>query len=172
MATAGRTVSVALMRDGQLLYECYQDAGLTHSETLMRLVDQAFLTPEQGAAVNPKPIAAFFASPLGQEVRGASNLRREFKFSLLSPARRYWPAAGEGEEVLLQGVIDLFFETADGPTLIDIKTDRVNAQTVAELVEGYRGQMDTYAGALERITGKQVGRWVRWFFTLDQGVEL
>ena len=49
MDTAGRTVSVALMRDGQLLYECYQDAGLTHSETLMPLVDAAFkatgLTP-------------------------------------------------------------------------------------------------------------------------------
>ena len=50
MDTAGRTVSVALMRDEQLLYECYQDAGLTHSETLMPLVDQAFkvtnLTPQ------------------------------------------------------------------------------------------------------------------------------
>ena len=49
MDTAGRTVSVALMRNEQLLYECYQDAGLTHSETLMPLVDQAFqatgLTP-------------------------------------------------------------------------------------------------------------------------------
>ncbi len=42
MDTAGRTVSVALMRDGQLLYESYLDAGLTHSETLMGLVDGAF----------------------------------------------------------------------------------------------------------------------------------
>ena len=40
--TAGRTVGVALMRDGQLLYDCYLDAGLTHSETLMNLVDAAF----------------------------------------------------------------------------------------------------------------------------------
>lgn len=40
--TAGRTAGVALMRDGQLLYDCYLDAGLTHSETLMSLVDNAF----------------------------------------------------------------------------------------------------------------------------------
>ena len=155
----------------------YIDFAQTHSVAqikgeIQRLVDQAFLTPEQGAAVNPKPISAFFASPLGQEVREASNLRREFKFSLLSPARCYWPEAGEGEEVLLQGVIDLFFETAEGLTLIDFKTDRVNAQTVAERVEGYRGQMDTYTGALERITGKQVASRVLWFFALDQGIEL
>lgn len=49
MDTAGRTVSVALMRDEQMIYECYQDTGLTHSETLMTLVDGAFqatgLTP-------------------------------------------------------------------------------------------------------------------------------
>ena len=47
---AGKVAGVAVTRDGQLLYECYQDAGLTHSETLMPLVDQAFqatgLTPQ------------------------------------------------------------------------------------------------------------------------------
>ena len=32
--TAGKTASVALMRDGRLLYEVYLDGGLTHSETL------------------------------------------------------------------------------------------------------------------------------------------
>ena len=47
--TAGRTLSVALMQDGRLLYESFLDGGLTHSETLMGLVDTAFkatgLTP-------------------------------------------------------------------------------------------------------------------------------
>ncbi len=44
MDTAGRTAGVAIMRDDQLLYDCYLDAGLTHSETLMSLVDTAFRT--------------------------------------------------------------------------------------------------------------------------------
>jgi len=39
--TAGKTVGVALMRDDRLLYECYLDGGLTHSETLMLLIDGA-----------------------------------------------------------------------------------------------------------------------------------
>ena len=47
--TAGRTAGVAITKDGNLLYDCYLDAGLTHSETLMGLVDGAFqhtgLTP-------------------------------------------------------------------------------------------------------------------------------
>lgn len=47
--TAGKTAGVALLRDGRLLYESYLDAGLTHSETLLPLIDAAFamthLTP-------------------------------------------------------------------------------------------------------------------------------
>ena len=37
--TAGKTAGVALLQDDRLLYECYLDAGMTHSETLMPLVD-------------------------------------------------------------------------------------------------------------------------------------
>lgn len=39
--TAGKTAGVALMQDDRLLYECYFDGGLTHSETLMPMVDTA-----------------------------------------------------------------------------------------------------------------------------------
>ena len=35
----GKTVGVALLQDDRLLYECYLDAGMTHSETLMPLID-------------------------------------------------------------------------------------------------------------------------------------
>lgn len=47
--TAGKTAGVAILQDDRLLYECYLDAGLTHSETLLPLVDTALrltgLTP-------------------------------------------------------------------------------------------------------------------------------
>ena len=37
--TAGKTAGVALLRDGRLVYEVYFDGGLTHSETLLPLID-------------------------------------------------------------------------------------------------------------------------------------
>ena len=37
--TAGKTAGVALLQDDRLLYECYLDAGMTHSETLMPMID-------------------------------------------------------------------------------------------------------------------------------------
>ena len=37
--TAGKTAGVALLQDDRLLYEVYLDAGMTHSETLMPMID-------------------------------------------------------------------------------------------------------------------------------------
>lgn len=42
--TAGRSASVALLRDDTLLYETVCNCGLTHSETLMPMVDAALKT--------------------------------------------------------------------------------------------------------------------------------
>ena len=61
---------------------------------IARLVERAFLTPQQGEAVDPAKIAAFFASPLGRELMASTSLRREFKFSILVPAADYYPQAG------------------------------------------------------------------------------
>lgn len=49
--TAGKTAGVALLQDERLLYEVYLDAGLTHSETLLPMIDTCLkacrLTPAQ-----------------------------------------------------------------------------------------------------------------------------
>lgn len=49
--TAGKTAAVAVMRDDTLLYEMASNTGLTHSETLLPMVDTALkacgLTPAQ-----------------------------------------------------------------------------------------------------------------------------
>ncbi len=142
------------------------------AEEIHRLVEQAFLTPQQGEAVNPERIAAFFSSDLGRELMASTSLRREFKFSILVPAADYYQEAEEGEQVLLQGVVDCYFETLEGITVVDFKTDRVTRRTVAERAEEYRPQLTAYSRALEEITGKPVARRCLWFFAIDQAVEV
>ena len=139
---------------------------------IARLVEGQFLTPQQGEAADPARIAAFFRSGLGRELMDSVSLRREFKFSILAPAGRYYKAAGEGEQVLLQGVVDCYFETLEGITVVDFKTDRVTAKTVHERAESYRPQLEAYSQALAEITGKPVVRRALWFFALDQAVEV
>ena len=40
--TAGKSAGVAILADDRLLYESYLEVGLTHSETILPLVDSAF----------------------------------------------------------------------------------------------------------------------------------
>ncbi|MEG1858517.1 MAG: 3'-5' exonuclease, partial [Pseudoflavonifractor sp.] len=141
-------------------------------DEIARLVAQAFLTPQQGQAVAAEKIVAFFAAPLGRKILESPTLRRELKFSMLVPAAEYYPAAGAGEQVLLQGVVDCCFETAQGITVVDFKTDRTTAETQSARAEEYRPQLLAYSRALAEITGKQVCRRVLWFFATDSAVEI
>lgn len=142
------------------------------SEEIDRLVGWEILTPQQGRAADPARIAAFFRSPLGREMMNSGSLEREFKFSILVPARDYYPQAGEEEQVLLQGVVDCWFETKDGITVVDFKTDRVSRGTMAARAAEYAPQLTAYSRALEEVTGRPVTRRILWFFHADGACEL
>lgn len=135
-----------------------------------RLVEREFITGQEGQAVDPQRLAAFFQTPLGRQLTETA-VNREFKFSLLVDAGDYYPGL-EGEELLLQGVVDCWFETADGITVVDFKSDRVTEQTVNARAEQYKPQLDTYARALNAITGRPVTRRILWFFALNRAVEV
>lgn len=133
-------------------------------EELLRLCDMELVTESQAEAVNPKMILSFIRSPLGRKITEAKSLMREFKFSLLTKAEDYYPGT-EGDEVLLQGVVDCCVEEPDGLTVIDFKTDNVYGADVFERAEIYRGQLEAYSKALCRITGKNVKSGYLYFFT-------
>ena len=176
---AAEEMGLTAAQRGTALHQVLQYIDFERSETvegvraeISRLVEGQYITPQQGEVVDPAPIAAFFRSDLGQELLSSVSLRREFKFSILEPASRYYPQAGEGEQVLFQGVVDCYYETLEGITVVDFKTDRVTKRTVAERAEHYRPQLEAYSRALAEITGKQVIRRVLWFFALNQSVDL
>ncbi|MCI2105732.1 MAG: helicase-exonuclease AddAB subunit AddA [Intestinimonas sp.] len=137
------------------------------AEEIARLTRREILTPQQGEAADPARIAAFFCSDLGREMMASGTLEREFKFSILVPAQDYYPQAGEEEQVLLQGVVDCWFETESGITVVDFKTDRVSRNTMAARAAEYAPQMAVYSRALAEVVGRPVTRRVLWFFHAD-----
>ena len=142
-------------------------------DEISRLVLGQYITPQQGAAVDPADILCFFRSGLGLRLRESPRVEREFKFSLLLPAADYYKEAGPGEEVLLQGVVDCWFTEADGTvTVVDFKTDRVNEHTVERRAGDYRPQLDAYTRALSQAAGVTVKRRCLWFFSVGRAVEL
>ena len=136
-----------------------------------RLTAQGFLTQEQGAMVSAEKIAAFFASPLGARLRDGTEYLREFKFSILDDGCNY-RADLEGEQVLLQGVVDCALLEDDGITVLDFKTDYVTEDTINDVAAGYRVQVETYADALRRIYRRPVKAAYLYFFRLNRFVKM
>ena len=138
---------------------------------LTRMTREKFLTAQQAEAVDTGCIRRLFASRIGQRIMNADRLRREFKFSLLCPAEKFFPG-GEGESVLLQGVIDCMIEENGEITIIDYKTDRVRGSELIERAKGYEKQLEAYAYAAQRMTGKPVRECVLYFLHSGETVEL
>lgn len=113
--------------------------------------------------MDPAAVARFFAGDLGRQLRGSRNLHREYPFSVLTEARRFFPQAPAGEEVLHQGVIDCWFETAEGITLVDFKTDhglRRASGPAEPAVPGADGSLRLCPGGSDRNPGCPAGTLV------------
>ena len=131
------------------------------------------LTEEFAAAVNPKKIEAFLKTPLAQRMRKAletGKLCREQPFVLGISADSLNPELPASETVLIQGIIDVFWEEEDGLVLADYKTDAVTDPR--ELVRRYRVQLDYYEQALERLVGKPVKEKIIYSFALEKEIRL
>ena len=137
------------------------------SREIGRLVEQGFLTREQGEMVSCREIAGFFQTESGRRLRQGCDHIREFKFSILDDAQHYGDNL-QGEQVLLQGVVDCALLEEDGITILDFKTDRVTEDTLGDAVEKYRLQVWTYAEALARIYRKKIKGSKLYFFRLGK----
>ena len=74
--------------------------------------------------------------------------------------------------MLLQGVVDCCFETLEGITVVDFKTDRVDRRSVAARAEEYRPQLAAYSRALEGDHREAGDPPVPVVFALDQAVDV
>ena len=137
-----------------------------------RMVEQGFLSRKQGDMVDCRAVAGFFRTELGLKLMSGATCIREFKFSILDDAAQYGGEGLQGEQVLLQGVVDCALLEEDGITVIDFKTDRITEEDLAAVTERYRPQVLTYADALSRIYQQKIkGRYL-YFFRLGRFVRL
>ena len=150
-------------------YDACVDAASAEAE-IRRLRSEGFLTEEQAAAVDSGMIARLFSTDLGRRLMSGEVLR-EFKFSILDDGSNYGPGL-EGEQVLLQGVVDCALMEDDGITIVDFKTDHVTEDTVEALIQRYRPQVTAYAEAMARIFEKPVKGVYLYLFQLERFEEV
>lgn len=111
---------------------------------------------ENLAAIDLSRIADFFDSQLGHRCAAAFRngmLERERAFDLQMEM--------EGETIIVQGIIDCYFEEEDGLVLLDYKTNWIDEKKGFEeeaerLRRTYSGQIEIYRKALEVSKGRPV----------------
>ena len=137
---------------GTLMHQVVQWLPLEVQDraTIVRRLDaleeRAFLTREERAAVDVEMLVRFYASDFVQRVMArAKTIEHEVSFTMRM------------DDIMVDGQIDLFFETDEGYEIVDFKTDR------AMHAARYREQLALYAQALSAARGKPVTHcWLYW----------
>lgn len=147
------------------------------NEQLYRMAEREIIRREEVSLVDIDKIRSFLLSSLGQRALSSLRCHRERPFNLLCRASDLIPEAEDSDEnLIIQGVIDLYFEEVDGVVLVDYKTNYINpADEVGEhsrdnVVNRYRPQIKLYKQALESILGVRVKESYIYLFSTGESV--
>lgn len=138
------------------------------------LVLKEFITEEERKEASIDKILKFFKSQLGKRMINAENVCREVPFYIEIDSTEIYKELPKdiytSEKILIQGIIDCYFEEDDKLVLVDYKTDYV--EELEEIREKYRIQIHYYTVALERITGKKVKDRYLYLFHKDKALDV
>ena len=132
-------------------------------------VESRRLSEEYFEAVSERKLLFFLGTDLAERMCKAQRegrLYREQPFVIGIPADRLGEEFPGEETVLIQGIIDVFFEEENGLVLLDYKTDSVDS--MKELWNRYETQLDYYQEALQKLTGKPVKERILYSFRLGE----
>ncbi len=144
------------------------------SEQIDFMVAKELITKEESKAVDIEKILNYFNSEIGKRMLKSDKVCRESPFVIEKSAGHVIDGLCEGtdEKLLVQGIIDCYFEEDDGLVLVDYKSDIVFNGDISNIVARYEIQLQLYKEALERITEKNVKETYLYLFDIDRGVRI
>lgn len=134
-----------------------------------KMTDNLFIYEEDDALVSEDKILKFLDTDFAKRMSEAAKREKlylEQPFVLSVPANEVNEEFPDTEKVLVQGVIDVYFEEDGKLILMDYKTDRVD--TAEELIKRYKTQLDYYSEALSRLEKKPVAEVLIYSFALGE----
>ncbi len=153
---AGEGAALTAAERGTATHKALSQCDI-HQEDIVSQISalrlRGMLSDAEADAAQPAWIARYFHSPLGERMRAAKTVRREWAFNYLAE-----------DGLLLQGVVDCCFLEDGAWVLVDYKTDDAPADA---LRQRYARQLSWYAKALAGITGKPVRE--RYLYALRTG---
>jgi len=165
---------------GTLIHLCLQKMRETEeynlekiTELIEGLKDKEIITEIEAQNIDKEKLLEYTNSQLWTELKQAKEIHKEHPFYINIKASRIYNQINkeDDENILVQGVIDLFFiDKDDNLILVDYKTDYVQHEN--ELVEKYKGQLDLYKEALEQSLDKKVDKMCIYSVYLNKLIEI
>ena len=143
------------------------------------LVETGIITEEEKQCIFIPTICKYLESNIGKrmiQAQVSNTLCREKQFIIgVNPKEILQKQSednvlqlDEEEIVMIQGIVDAYFEEEDGIVLVDYKTDRVKEEN--QLIRRYAIQLELYEKAIERMTGKKVKEKIIYSFSLGEEI--
>ena len=149
--------------------KCGSEDGIKNE--LTRLIAENILNPEEAKALDMNLIYRFFASDLGKSMIAADSIKKEVYYMEAIPAKLVNEKV-ENETVIMQGVIDAYFETPEGYVLVDYKSEHVAKGKERFAVKKHIPQINRYRNVLEKNSGKPVKTAYVVFLQTGKAIEV
>jgi len=159
---------------------CYLDLTLEPKEEMVRdflnkLKSKNIITEKELSSIQVHSIIQFLKSDLCQRMlQGQESLKRETPFVLGITANEIYKdlITQTDDLVMIQGVIDAFFEEDGEVVLVDYKTDYITEGQEGQLVKRYQEQMKYYKQAIEQISDKRVKEIYLYALNLSKAIRV
>ncbi len=136
-------------------------------EFIQDLKNRNIISEIEAKNVNEQMLFRYTKSELWNELKLAKEIHKEEPFYINIDANTIFDDAEEGETILVQGIIDLYYIDKEGKLiLVDYKTDYVPDGDISKLEEKYKVQLDLYKKALEDALGRKVDKAMIWALNL------
>lgn len=126
------------------------------NQEIKNMVQKNLLTKEQAESIDIQKIYKFTKSDLYNRARKSNKLYKEQPFYITVPVNKIYDCVKSEEKILVQGIIDCYFEEEGELVLVDYKTDYVENDNLESLIDKYKVQLQYYKIALENATSKKV----------------
>lgn len=146
-------------------------------KAIVQLMEQGILSEQEKDVLvsGQVELEAFYTSKLAGRMRQAEEknlLFLEQPFVMGIPYHQVQEAYEGNETIMIQGMIDAYFEELDGLVLVDYKTDRIAPGDEEVLVKRYHKQFYYYEQALCQLTGKPIKEKIIFSFSLLKEIKM
>ena len=151
----------------------YADFEVDVEDEIKRLENEGKFSKDEAKCLKLDKLKKVMQTDVIARINSSQKVLREYAFMSEITAKEYNPtvrAEFEDTKISVQGVADCVFEEPDGLVIVDYKTDRVDS--VTELANKYKKQLELYAKPIEKALGKRVKEKIILSISLGEEIKV